>query len=106
MLTFAGRNNLTKQARQKRRAINAAMIVSVILVCFVPIAVLQAVGVVFAKKGGLYLDLYLTPWLIAVLFLSSSVNSIVYGVRNERLGKSMKSHLQSLFGISTRVTNI
>ena len=106
MLTFAGRNNLTKQARQKRRGINAAMIVSVILVCFVPIAVLQAVGVVFAKKGGLFLDLYLTPWLIAVLFLSSSVNSIVYGVRNERLGKSMKSHLQSLFGVSTRGTNI
>ena len=82
------------------------MIVSIILVCFIPIAVLQVVGVFFAKKGGLYLDLYLTPWLIAVLFLSSSVNSIVYGVRNERLGKSMKSHLQSLFGVSTRGTNI
>ena len=106
MPTFAGRNNLTKQARLKRRVINAAMIVSIILVCFIPIAVLQVVGVFFAKKGGLFLDLYLTPWLIAVLFLSSSVNSIVYGVRNERLGKSMKSHLQSLLGISTRVTNI
>ena len=106
MPILAGRNNSRKQARQKRRAINATIIVSVILICFVPIAILQAVGVVFAKKGGLFLDLYLTPWLITVLFLSSSVNSIVYGVRNERLAESMKSHLESLFGVSTRVNNI
>ena len=59
---------------------------------------LQVVGVIFAKKGGLFLDLYLVPWLIAMLFQSSSVNSIVYSVCNERLGNSMKSHLQSLLG--------
>lgn len=83
-------------AKQKQRVWTSILVFLVFFVCYFPIIILQIIGM---TSNSYLIDNYIKPLFVTLLFTSSSINAVIYGFRNARLGKAMKAQLKRAFRI-------
>lgn len=72
------------------------MVFAVFLVCYLPLVILRTIAI-----QNKFINNYVTPCFATLLFTSFTINAIIYGLRNDDLGKAMKNQLKRTFCIAT-----
>ena len=74
-----GNNNLTVMKRHKSRLFASFLVASMYLICYFPLIIIRSLNL---DGNYMFVELYLRPWCATFLFLSYSVQAIIYSWRS------------------------